>query len=119
MIIEHRQRMRAFIGSQRIMAFEVHLPKLIRTLLFEALKNTTVASLRRPNPIVAQQDGVDGASRYRLLLSLFEARFDLTRAPSVLVAHRQDVLLHFPFTAPRRMVRSSRKVLQASYAALL
>src|SRR6266566_539644 len=88
MIVEHGQRMTALMIAQTKVALEIHLPELIRSLLFESLIRAHGPGSRVDHPFVTQQDRMHRALGQWSLASSFETRFDLARAPAVLITNR-------------------------------
>src|SRR6185295_6585416 len=91
---------------------------LILSLLLKALIGTTAVGRRWDHPTVTLQNGLDGTSGHHGALGLCQARFDLAGAPAILITHRQHPLLDRLVTAPRRVLRPARALLQPGCPAL-
>src|SRR5438105_11423795 len=117
-IVEHGQRMTGLLTTQKIVTFKIHLPKLVRSLLFESLISATHLIRRVADALMAQQDRMHRAPGHWSLPSSLDAGLDLARAPAVLIANREHLLLNGRLASSRRMLWSARAIHQAAIATL-
>src|SRR5229473_2690017 len=118
-IIEHGQRMTTLAVAQSKVTFEIHLPQLIRSLLFKALVAARhLVKLRRHAP-VSLQDRMHSALGHRRTSGSLQTPFDLARAPAILIANRQHLFFYGRGGAARRMLRPPRSISQPRGSGLL
>src|SRR5215207_4717856 len=89
---------------------KVHLPELVRSLVFESPVRAHSLLRRTGHPVVTRQDRVHGAFRQRSFADPFQARLDLACTPAILVADRQHFFLDRLPTASRGMPRPTRTI---------
>src|SRR5207247_10900678 len=115
MVIEHGERVTALAGTHRKMSFEVHLPKVIGSGMFEAAKRAMLGRFGRFNQAVALQHRVDCTGRRHIADSdVAQAFLDLAASPGrVFLPHRDDGVLHVFRRLPRLMGGTARTIEQA------
>src|SRR5438045_6969033 len=118
MRMNHGQRMTALLIAQSKVTLEIHLPELVRSLLFKSLIRAHGLVRRVLYPLMTRQDRMHRAFGQRSLASSFETRFDLTRAPAVLITNGQHLLFDGWLAAPRRMLRPARAIGQTRAATI-
>src|SRR5712691_883768 len=115
-IVQHGQRMTAFLIAQTKVSLKIHLPELVRSLLLESLERPSRFVRRITHSFMPPQNRVDGALCQGSVANSLQTRFDLARTPAVLITHCQHLLLECWLAAPRRMLRSARLIGQTSRA---
>src|SRR6266704_734119 len=118
MIVQHSERMTALLVAQLIVTLKVHLPQLVRSLLFKSLTRAAPWLSRASQPLMPPQNLMDCALGQRALPIALEARLDLARPPNILIAHRQHLLLQRWWAKSRRVVRTPRLIGQPLNAIL-
>ena len=113
MIIQHGERMTALMIAQKKMPLKIHLPELVRSLVFESSIRTYRLFRRMAYAVMTQQDRVHGAFSQRFIANSLQTRLDLTCSPTVLIPNCQHLFFDRRLTASRRMLRSARKIGQA------
>src|SRR5439155_11281685 len=109
-IVEHSQRMTAFAVAQGKVAFEIHLPQLIRSLLFKPLIATRYLSRRCLHPSMTTQNRMHRTLRHRTLSRGFQRPFNLAGAPASLISNHQRLPFDFRLAVARRSSRSTRLI---------
>src|SRR6185295_18325395 len=113
-IVQHRQRMITHLVTQPIVTLKVHLPKLVRSLLFKSLIRTAHWLNRVGQPFMSPQNLMDRALGQRALPITLEAGLDLARPPAILIAHGQHLLFQYWLAKSRRVLRSPRLISQSA-----
>src|SRR5215207_8309464 len=89
---------------------KVHLPELVRSLVFESPVRAHSLLRRTGHPVVTRQDRVHGAFRQRSFADPFQARLDLACTPAIPIPDRQHFFLDRLPTASRGMPRPTRTI---------
>src|SRR5215475_5424122 len=110
MIIKHGQRMTALAVTQSKVSFEIHLPELIRLLLFKALVTTRSRLRTNRYPSMSLQDRMHGALGDHQLMVALQTPLDLTSTPARLVTNCQHFVFDRRLGATGRVSRTSRSV---------
>ena len=109
-IVEHGQRMTALKVAQLKVAFEIHLPQLIRSLLFKPLIATRYLSRRCLHPTMTTQNRMHRTFSHRTLSRGFQRPFNLAGAPASLITNQQRLPFEFRLAATWRSSWSTRLI---------
>ena len=111
-VVQHGQRMAAALGQGK-MAFEVHLPELVRPRALEALEGGRRPGLPQGDAMAPQDRRHRRWRRYIRLSQIGQPASDLASTPARMVrSHRQNRSLHPLRRAPRTRPWPPRKVRQ-------
>ena len=116
MVIEHSERVTAFMIAQTKVSLEIHLPELVRSLVFESLRSTPCLLRHICHALITQKDRVHSALSQGAVAVTLETRLDLACSPAVSIANRQHLFFDPRLAVSRRMQRSTRTIGQASDA---
>src|SRR5436305_265750 len=109
-IVEHSQRMTAFSVAQGKVAFEIHLPQLIRSLLCKPLIGSYYLVRRWLHPSMTTQNRMHRTLSHRTLSRGFQRPFNLAGAPASLIPNHQRLPFEFRLAAARRSSWSTRLI---------
>src|SRR5712692_5906105 len=109
-IVEHSQRMTALAVAQLKVAFEIHLPQLVRSLLLKPLIAARYLAGRWLHPSMTTQNRMHRALSHRTLSRGFQRPFNLACAPASLITNHQRLPFEFRLAAARRSLRSTRTI---------
>src|ERR1041384_2384871 len=102
MIVENRERITAAL-SDREVTFEIHLPKVVGSLMFEADKGLMLSRFRWVEQLMTSQNsGNSTGTRYLLLAQVAQSLVQLATTPGRVLATQAE---HCVFYGWRRFHR--------------